>query len=217
MNGGQKKGIVIVLLVLVGVALLVGKGIAEMSAKTAQNPDNPRKGELVTYNVTYAKEVQSISNRLWYIIPTGTEHYYITLTDNDELNRMLVRADKKWFSENFDSEGRAVRTVTISGLSRDCSSTIRNRARELNDGLSEYSESLNDSKYADALYKKLAVVRIIVGALIAAITLIMFITFKLVINGVIVKGGTAVHALVAVVLILGAALIVISVYLFTFG
>lgn len=217
MNGGQKKGIVVVLLVLVGVALLVGKGIAEMSAKTAQNPDNPRKGELVTYNITYAKEVQSIDNRLWYIIPTGTEHYYITLTDNDELNHMLVRADKKWFSDNFNSEGRAVRTVTVSGLSRECPSTIRNRVRELNSGLSEYSASINDSKYIDALYKNLAVVRIIVGALIAAITLIMFITFKLVINGVIVKGGTAVHAFVAVALILGAALIVISVYLFSFG
>lgn len=209
----QKRIPIAPAIVVMIASVYIVKGIMELSPKAAVNSDRPGRREAVTYRVSFAKEVLSVDNRLWYIIPTGTEHYYFTLSDDETLNPLMVRADKKWFDENFDPEGNALRPITVTGLARECSTQTRSRAKDLNNDLPSNFTSVSATFYADTLYKRFAVIEIVIGALIMTIFATLYITYKLVKNGVIVKGGTKVNLIVIGAIVQGVVLVVISVYL----
>ena len=76
----------------------------------------------VTANVTeaYMEPICTIKHRFIHIFPITTEYYYLALTEDAVV--IVVRADKNWVKENFDSEGLAKNgSIKVEGYVRDLS------------------------------------------------------------------------------------------------
>lgn len=208
MNKKVKFGLTVgVILVVVTFFFMEFTGISELSAKPA-DPDRAQRGELIEYRVLYAKEVLEIRHMLFGIIPTYSERFYIT-TNEDGINSLVVRADEKWFSENFTSDGLAKAPVQVSALIKSGKNKKGFNVTGINAQLGSAGH-IDTVQYADAEYISEATLRIISGILMVTGVITCVLMVILISRGVLQKGGAGVKAMVIAVIIQLAAFIIIT-------
>lgn len=168
-------------------------GIMDLNAKPASSGVE-KQGQVVEYSVVYAKEVYELKHMLFGFIPTYSEHYYLTLS-GDGLNSLLVRADEKWYSENFGSDGLAQTPVKVDGLVKSANNKKGLNLNSVNTQLGSAGH-INSALFADANYVSEAVKKIFSGVLLftAVVTIVLAVVF--VVKGVLQKGGLGVNIMV---------------------
>ncbi|MCH5204045.1 MAG: hypothetical protein J1F03_04805 [Oscillospiraceae bacterium] len=207
MSKRVKFGLVVAaLLAILGFYFTIIKGISELFAETA-DPDRASRGDVIEYRVLFAKEVLEIRHMLFGIIPTYSERFYIT-TNEDGLNSLLVRADEKWFEENFTSDGLAKSPVKISALIKSASSKNGFSVTSINAQLGSLGR-VDAGQYADAEYVSEATLKIISGILLITSIITCVLMLLLVLKGVLKKGGAGVSAMAIAAIIQMAGFIII--------
>lgn len=182
-------------------------GIRDLNAQSV-TADSAKQGDVIEYSITYAKDIYEIRHNLFGIIPTYSEHFYITLSESGDVNPLVVRADEKWFSENFNADGFAKSPIRINALIKKSGSKKGLSLNQVNAQLGEAGH-IDSGKYADACYVSDSVLKIAVGGLIITAVLALFLTVVLVSKGVLTKGGVGVNIMVIVAIIQVIAFIVL--------
>lgn len=103
------------------------------------------------------------SHRLNFIIPLGTEYYYIAFSD-DQSKAIVVRADKNFY-DNFDKDtGMALSTVNSKGKVKKIPNKIKYHFSELKSKINsiETHKSFN-ILYLDLLCNRIYTMRLISG------------------------------------------------------
>ena len=207
MKTRAKVGLVLgLILVLVFVVTTLYSGFSELSAKPA-DPDRAKRGEVIEYRVIYAKEVLEIKHMLFGIIPTYSEHFYVTL-DEDGINRLAIRADKEWFSDNFSEDGVAKAPVLVSGLIKSSSGKKGLNLSGVNAKLGDMGH-IEDGQYADASYISEASLKILSGVLLITAVITCTIMLIMLEKGIIRKGGMGVNVMAIAVIIQTLGFIII--------
>lgn len=166
-NSGLSIIIVSVCAAIFLVMSIIG-GIHDLTARTAP-VETAVDGEVIEYDAFYALEVWVISHKLFGIIPTRQEYFYLTVSE-DGAEQYLVMASKSWFEDNFGSDGYARGDdVHISAILRRVVSKNGLHTGEINDWLSESGVSINEYLYADSNYKTSGVLKLVTAALILVI------------------------------------------------
>ncbi len=173
-------------------------GIMDLNAKPASSGVE-KQGQVVEYSVVYAKEVYELKHLLFGLIPTYSEHYYLTLSD-DGLNSLLVRADEKWYSEYFGTDGLAQAPVKVNGLVKSANNKKGLNLNKVNTQLGNAGH-INSALFADANYVSEAVKKIASGVLLltAVITIVLAVVF--VVRGMLKKGGLGVSLMIIAAII----------------
>lgn len=129
MRPGFKKFLA-VLLVVFFVGYLAVTGIADLA--------NTKDVQTVTIDecVSFLDIEHSING----LIPVGTDHYYLGVND-ETMEACVVKASKKWYKKNFDTDGHALMEdgLTVTALCKkagdfDVENELASRAAGL-DGL----------------------------------------------------------------------------------
>ncbi|MCH5197132.1 MAG: hypothetical protein J1F28_10470 [Oscillospiraceae bacterium] len=202
-----KIGLIIgAVMVTVAFFFTIVSGISELYASPA-DPDRAMTGEVIEYRVLYAKEIVEIKHMLFGVIPIYSERFYIT-TNEDGANSLAVRADEKWFEENFTPDGLAIAPVQISALIKSASSKRGLNLVSVNEKLGD-SVRVDTGQYADAEYISEATLKIISGILLVMAVITCIVMIILVSNGIMRKNGAGVYAMSIAAIIQLAAFIII--------
>ncbi len=176
-NSGLSIIIVSVCAAIFLVMSIIG-GIHDLTARTAP-VETASDGEVIEYDAYYALEVWEISHKLFGFIPTRQEHFYLTVSE-DGAEQYLVMASKRWFEDNFDSEGLARGgDVHITALLRRTAPKSGLYTREINGWLSDSGVSINEYLYSDLNFKMVGVLKIVAGALIIVIAALIITLVRL--------------------------------------
>lgn len=183
-------------------------GIRDLNAQSAAI-DNAKQGETIEYSVIYAKDIYEIRHMLFGFIPTYSEHFYVTLSENG-INPLVVRADEKWFSENFNTDGFAKSPIRITALIKSSGSKKGLNLDKVNAQLGEVGH-IDSGEYADACYVSDSILRIAAGVLAVTAVLTFFLAAVLVSKGVLIRGKAGVNIMVIAAIIQVVAFIVLTV------
>lgn len=117
---------IVLILALLGVAAFVGVRSVYLHKNPHAYGKSDRlseyKSEWVSTKIVsaYMEPICVIKHTFSYIIPTGTEYYYMALTEDNVV--IIVRAGKKWLEKNFDAEGNAKNgALSLNGYVRKLS------------------------------------------------------------------------------------------------
>ncbi|MCH5207381.1 MAG: hypothetical protein J1F04_00745 [Oscillospiraceae bacterium] len=202
-----KIGLIIgAVLAIVAFFFTIVSGISELYASPA-DPDRAMTGEVIEYRVLYAKEIVEIKHMLFGVIPTYSERFYIT-TNEDGVNSLAVRADEKWFEDNFTPDGLAIAPVQISALIKSAGSKRGLNLVSVNEKLGD-SVRVDTGQYADAEYVSEATLKIVSGILLITAVITFILLLILVLKGVLAKGGAGANAMAIAAIIQLAAFIII--------
>lgn len=164
-----KSGFIILVLALFecyGIWCLI-TGIGALTNKTTGNLfDNETVNTYVSGEAFFAAGVCEYKHSINYI-PVGTEHYYVIL-DESGTKYCIVRANKSWYEDNFDSKGFAVKNVVLEGRVTKYQSDVKNMIEQYNQSLAENGIQFNTSNYIDLSYKGFAWCKVIGGVLLSA-------------------------------------------------
>ena len=74
-------------------------------------------------NVVYSSEALIVTHKLFFIIPTGKEHYFMAYDEdeNGNLTGYVIRASEEWYEENFNTDSgfaKDLKGVEIDSLSK---------------------------------------------------------------------------------------------------
>lgn len=183
-------------------------GIKDLNAQRA-TIDSAKQGEVIEYSVIYAKDMYEIRHKLFGIIPTYSEHFYVTLSESG-IDPLVVKADEKWFSENFNADGFAKSPTRITALIKSSGSKKGLYLDKVNAQLSEVGH-IDTGRYADTCYVFDSILRITAGGLAVTAVLTVFLTIILFSKGVLIKGGVGVNIMVIAAIIQVVAFIVLMV------
>lgn len=204
----NKKSLAVVGVIFAGVFLYftIISGILDLNAKPASS-NFKKEGQVIEYSVVYAKEVYELKHVLFGFIPTYSEHYYLTL-NSDGINSLLVRADEKWFSENFDADGLARNPVKVNGLIKSAENKKGLNLNRVNTELGG-TEHISSALFADANYVFEAFKKIVSGVLVltAVTTIILAVVF--VVKGKLKKGGLGVSLMIIAAILQIAGFVVL--------
>lgn len=80
----------------------------------------------------------------------------------------IVRANKSWYKDNFDSKGFAVKNVVLEGRVTKYQSDVKKMIEQYNQSLAENGIQFNTSNYIDLSYKAFAWCKVIGRVLLSA-------------------------------------------------
>lgn len=166
-----KSGLIICILVLAllecyGIWCLI-TGIGALTNKTTGNIfDSETVNTYVSGEAFFAARVCEYKHSINFI-PAGTERYYAVL-DESGTNYCIVRANKSWYKNNFDSKGFAVKKVVLEGRVTKYQSKVKNMIEQYNQSLPENVIQFNTSNYIDLSYVGFAWCKVIGGVLLLA-------------------------------------------------
>lgn len=194
--------------ILVGVFFYftIFSGIRDLNAQQV-SVDSAKQGDVIEYSVIYAKDIYEIRHKLLGIIPTHSEHFYITLSE-DGINPLVVRADEKWFSENFNADGFAKSPVRITALIKSSGEKKGLNLNKVNAQLGEVGH-IDSGKYVDACYVFDSILRISAGVLVITTVLTVFLMIVLLSKGILIRGKAGVNIMAIAVIIQVVAFIVL--------
>lgn len=203
MNTKNKVGFIILAVVFVGWTLwsLFGGIIGLTKAGYTEPTLSAEEGKLCEVNVSYAVEAYTITHTLNILIPTGKEHLYLCLSE-EECIPLLIKARDSWYNENFDSYGFAKRPLTVTGEVKKMDSQFKKDLADINREVSELGFSISTTKYLSSTYKTkytLELISALVNIAAAAVMIVM------------IKRGSGVK--VGIVLCILAALFMVFVML----
>lgn len=198
--------VILAILAVVFFIITTITGITELFADTA-DPNRVKSGEVIEYRVIYAKEVVEIKHMLFGVIPTYSERFYAT-TNESGANNLVIRADEKWFEENFTPEGIALAPIKVSGLIKSADSKNGLDLTSVNERLGGEMR-VNTWLYADAAYVIEATLKIIAGILLLTAFITIILMIILYNNEVLVKGGAGGNIMTVAAIIQLAAFIII--------
>lgn len=184
--------------ILMGVFLfiLIFSGIKDLTAKQV-SADTASEGQLVEYDdIVYASEVYVVHNKLEGLIPLYDDHYYV-VADTQGIKSYVVKADEKWYSENFGADGAASGSVSIDGLLKKPDELNLNKVNSM---LADIGQ-INPLLYVDSCYAAAAWASIGAGGLYAAAAITIGLAVILVAKGIVERNGAAVKVMTAVSLI----------------
>lgn len=154
-------------------------GIIGLSGNEMTEPTlSAETGKICEVEVTFAIEAYEVKHTLNILIPTGKEHFYFGIS-NDEGDGipLLIKATQSWYNSNFDEEGFAIVPVTVKGEVMEMDSRFAKDLSEMNSELSTMGYSISTSKYISANYKTPYTLRLLSGlfTIIAAVVIILMI------------------------------------------
>lgn len=179
-NGNKKQNPIVLSIVLLGLGLLgLISGFFGRASDTLDINEafdyGVGKGNSYEGEIKYCSQcVCEYSHRLYYIIPLGTEYYYVAVSD-DESNAVVVRADKK-FGDNFDEDtGEAFSTVHVKGRVDSMPSDVKSHFKEIETELNFGTPNF-DRYYIDLIGDSVSIFRIIsgIGLLVSDIFITLF-------------------------------------------
>lgn len=179
MNTKNKVGFIIIAIVLLGWTLwgTIGGIIGLTKAGYTEPTVNAEEGKLCEVEIIAADEAYTITHTLNILIPTGKEHLYLCVTEDDVVP-LLVKARDSWYKENFDSEGFAKRPVTITGEVRKMDSQFRKDITDINRQISELGFSISTTKYLSSTYKTKYTLELVSGLVNIAVAAVMIVLIK---------------------------------------
>lgn len=146
--------------------LLFGGFVVYLAYSGVSDLTNER--DLHTINIDVAFNVLEMKHTINYIIPTGTDYYYIGLVEETG-EAYLIHAPKNWLEKNFDKDFMAINPegVTITALNKEVSSSktareLYSRANQL-DGL---RFPLGKESCLELSYKITAILKLVLAVLI---------------------------------------------------
>ncbi|MCM1082509.1 MAG: hypothetical protein NC428_03440 [Clostridium sp.] len=167
----EKSGFIflIILMVLIecyGIWCLI-TGIGALASKPTGNLfDREAVNTYVSGEAVFAAEVCEYKHSINFI-PVGTEHYYAVI-DESGTNYCIVRANKSWYKDNFDSNGFAVKKVALKGKMTKYQSKVKNMIEQYNTSLIGTGIQFNTSNYVDLSYVGFAWCKVIGGVFLMA-------------------------------------------------
>ncbi|MCM1529672.1 MAG: hypothetical protein NC093_06700 [Alistipes sp.] len=136
--------------------------------------DLANKDDLKTVKLVYAEEILEVEHSISYIIPFGKDHYYLGIDDED--NAYIIHGPKKWAEKNFsDSDDNSVK---ITALAKKISDYEIEDELNSSVGVMRTHFPLGISTSLELTYVKDAVMRIISGVLLIALTIVGFKSYK---------------------------------------
>lgn len=178
------KWVQVLLIAIVTIALLALFCIAESHWLFSFNPSTVEEHMSSGENGHFIKDTTTMCNGTFFQmkhtingIPVCTEYYYLC-GDNETNTIYVVRADKNFYSNNFDvATGENMSGVKLSGL-------IRTPSYELGNAMARTKADISDSKYEINMMTKyidLMSMRVALGVLVGysllAVAIILFTVF----------------------------------------
>ncbi len=155
----SKKAVTVFVLIIAAVWAVVNivlgiKGLA--NTQTAALSKNSPKGSVCEFNIIFATEIYEIDHKLNGLIPLGSEHFYLAVTDNEKTAPMLIKASPKWYEKNFTGNGTAPNGVHIKGEVSGFKSESRSKLSEINRKLSaiDATAAVSETLYINTSYLK---------------------------------------------------------------
>lgn len=196
MNRRILSGVIGAVVLVVFVFVTIFCGVRDLTAKR-NDEYAASEGQLIGYNdIVYASEVYIVHNKLWGLIPIYDDHYYV-VADTQGIKGFVVKADEKWYSENFDADGAASGSVTINGLLKKPDDLNLNNVNSMLGDIGQ----INPLLYVDSCYAAAAWTSIAAGGLFATAAITIGLAVILVAKGIIERSGAAVKVLTAASLI----------------
>lgn len=184
--------------VITGAAGLAKSGSETLSA-------NSQKGTICEARVMFATEIFTVENKINFIFPIGTEHYFFAMSE-DGAAPMLIKASSEWFDKNFGQDGIAKQPVTIKGEIK--SHDARNYAdlSKVNSSLQQVDKSVrvSQSLYLNSMYKTHYGMRLAMGLLSLSVGAAVLILMKLYNSGNLSGGAAKFLVIWMIVAVLGA-------------
>ncbi len=208
LRGRLASYVILVVFALAFFITCMAGGISDLSADPAPK-EIAFKGDVIEYDAYYAQEVWIISHKLFGFIPTRKEYFYLTASE-DGAEQYLVLASKRWFEDNFDSDGLARGDdVHITALLRRTALKNGLYTGEINDWLSAIDVSINENLYADINYKTVGVLKIAAAVLTLVVAALIITILRFAALGILNSAGG--KALIAGLFVTVLALVVIIV------
>ena len=166
----------VITVILVGVFFFytVVSGISELYAEPVEHGES---GDIQEYYAVYAQEVKEVRHSFFGIFNLYSDKYYVTSGANG-LNPVAIKADEKWFSENFSAQGLANSPVKITAMLKLVKDNSALDIAKINADIEELGR-VDSVYYADVGYTSTAVMKIVAGILLltAAITFVLMMLF----------------------------------------
>lgn len=153
-------------------------GIIGLSKNEMTEPTmDAETGKICEAKVTFAVEAYEVKHTLNILIPTGKEHFYFCVSDEDGIP-LLVKAKPSWYSANFDEDGFAHAPVTIKGEVMTMDSQFTKDMSEMNMELASLGFKISTSKYISTSYKTPYTLKLISGLFTIAATVVIILMLK---------------------------------------
>lgn len=145
--------------------------------------DLTNQADLHTVHIDGCTEILTVKKTLSFIIPTGTDHYYLA-ADYEKDTVCLIKAPESWYKKNFNAEHEAYQTggITVTALAKRASrsNTRMELERRVND-LEAYGKvnySVDPQRVLVLEYKKLAIEKLASFILGLAFAVLVYIAIK---------------------------------------
>ena len=178
----SKASVIFGIIVFIAAMLLMSKDILDLF----------NSEDVHEVKVNYARETLQVKHKLYYIIPMGTDHYYLAYYEDEHggISCYVVKADTDWFEENFNDTGYStgLNDVTINAI---CKGYSTKYVREISAAAYEFEGLLGDSapdisiKYPYGLdnvfvlnYKAVAIRKLILLVLAIVLSIVTVIIVK---------------------------------------
>ena len=140
--------------------------------------DLTNKDDRKTLNIIYASEILEVEHSINYLIPFGTDYYYIGIAEN--YDAYLIHAPKKWAEKNFPEHSE--NTLEITALSKkisdyEISNELYSRVNEVKE-IEDFNFPLGSSQCLELKYIRDSVMKIATGLFAMILVVIGFLIFK---------------------------------------
>lgn len=146
------QNVCVVIFIAVVILFLSGSGINELVNTTKKK----------NIKMDYASSCIKVEHTVNALIPIGTEYYYFGY--EEESNQLyIIRAGKKWLSENFNDEGEPnITGYTVKTYTKKLDYKV---AKEVSDILLESipdaNVKVNVNEYQDVMYQSVAIKKLV--------------------------------------------------------
>ena len=217
-------GIILLVAMFVGAvaygSMLLIKKQSAKKIDASMGFDVNKDTDWVEFTAYYATPMSlTVSHNINGIIPTGKEYYYF-LFSTDLTECISVRADKKWFEENFDEDSWMAKSedgIKICGYVRSFESKSKSEQDKMISDLRKNSWAstikYTGDIYIDLISTRLAVYLLILGFAPVIIGVVYFLLKRLATNGVVSEKLVAVIPLILFLVMAGFAIHVTAIVL----
>lgn len=162
MKNGIVKKIVLGIMAIAFVFVFIVDSIIDLT-----NKKNVRNAE-----ITQAYELLVIENSINGLIPMGKDYYYLGYSEETEM-LYKIHADKRWLSENFDSEGYAKNdSVSVKGLEKKVDYEIEKELELRTAQVKGVKSALGYGRVMELNYVRDSIVKLVAGVLLAIMIVI---------------------------------------------
>lgn len=205
-----RKSIAAFIILIVFTLFFLISGAAALLKNGSVPINSADKGDVCEFTAVYAFEVLELKHSV-NLIPTGSDHYYLMMTNDNSAAPFLVRAKPSYIEKNFSGGIAMLGSQKIKGrvtrLNYKATSEVSLiNSKLLAENIITSGEKLNTYYYIDMRFKEFGGLRILCGIGFAALVTVGFIGGR---SGVLGKGGNKLLGGIFLILTLGLLALVL--------